>query len=374
MSDCVRADTASNDAVNLIICTTPLQALIARSLIQKYSVDGNLFDLLMFYFKGENSEKINYYFKMVAKLCHQSEIVLLPRKKWVRLFSTPKLLKRVRMTYRTIFTANINSHEVQYLLSKIHFDKLETFDDGSGNLVPSSELYHHKIGWQRLILNKLRRICYKTEDLRRLSRRHHTLYPGQPNIAAPTVPLDLWAIAGQGLPESGQGGLCQSEGREVLRSENGVVDECGLNERLPEKNTADAAAANPAPERTRRILLGQPLLPNAADNAALAESLLRRFEIGEYFPHPRETYRISGAEYIASPLIFEDYLLESLRREPDTRFEVYHLVSTAALNVHAFPRTAVYAARPAEAAFHTPGVARIYDVMAQLGIPIIDIE
>ena len=176
------------------------------------------------------------------------------------------------------------------------------------------------------------------------------------------------------LPESGQGGLRQSEGREVLRSENGAVDECGVNERLPEKNTADVAAANPTPVRTRRILLGQPLLPDAADNAALAESLLRRFEIGEYFPHPRETYRVSGAEYIASPLIFEDYLLESLRREPDTRFEVYHLVSTAALNVHAFPRTAVYAVRPAEAAFHTPGVARIYEVMAQLGIPIIDIE
>ena len=240
---------------------------------------------------------------------------------------------------------------MQYVLNRIRFAALETFDDGTGNLIPGSVLYRNSSNRQRQLMNRLRGIRLQTEDLRRLSRRHHTLYPGQPNIAAPTVPLDLWAIAGQGLPESGQGGLRQSEGRAVA-----------------------VAATNPASERTRRILLGQPLLPDAADNAALAESLLRRFEIGEYFPHPRETYRVSGAEYIASPLIFEDYLLESLRCEPDTRFEVYHLVSTAALNVHAFPRTTVYAVRPAEAAFHTPGVARIYEVMAQLGIPIIDIE
>ena len=359
------------DLANLIICLTPLQALMAQRLMAQRAEP---FDLLMLCYEDADNAKFRHYFQVASAGSRHAEYALIPQSKWRRELSLPRLLRGLDKEYATAFAASIDNPNVQYVLNRIRFDALETFDDGTGNLIPGSVLYRNSSNRQRQLMNRLRGIRLQTEDLRRLSRRHHTLYPGQPNIAAPTVPLDLWAAAGQGLPESGQGGLRQSEGREVLRSENGAVDECGLNERLPEKNTADVAATNPTPVRTRRILLGQPLLPNAADNAALAESLLRRFEIGEYFPHPRETYRVSGAEHIASPLIFEDYLLESLRREPDTRFEVYHLVSTAALNVYAFPRTAVYAVRPAEATFRTPGVARIYEVMTQLGIPIIDIE
>ena len=359
------------DLANLIICLTPLQALMAQRLMAQRAEP---FDLLMICYEDADNAKFRHYFQVASAGSRHAEYALIPQSKWRRELGLPRLLRGLDKEYATTFAASIDNPNVQYVLNRIRFAALETFDDGTGNLIPGSVLYRNSSNRQRQLMNRLRGIRLQTEDLRRLSRRHHTLYPGQPNIAAPTVPLDLWAIAGQGLPESGQGGLRQSEGRAVLRSEHGVVDECGLNERLPEKNTVDVAAANPTPVRTRRILLGQPLLPNAADNAALAESLLRRFEIGEYFPHPRETYRVSGAEYIASPLIFEDYLLESLRCEPGTRFEVYHLVSTAALNVHAFPRTAVYAVRPAEAAFHTPGVVRIYEVMAQLGIPIIDIE
>lgn len=326
------------DLANLIICLTPLQALMAQRLMAQRAEP---FDLLMLCYEDADNAKFRHYFQVASAGSRHAEYALIPQSKWRRELGLPRLLRGLDKEYATAFAASIDNPNVQYVLNRIRFAALETFDDGTGNLIPGSVLYRNSSNRQRQLMNRLRGIRLQTEDLRRLSRRHHTLYPGQPNIAAPTVPLDLWAAAEQGLPE---------------------------------KNMADVAAANPTPVRTRRILLGQPLLPNAADNAALAESLLRRFEIGEYFPHPRETYCVSGTEYIASPLIFEDYLLESLRREPDTRFEVYHLVSTAALNVHAFPRTIVYAVRPAEAAFHTPGVVRIYEVMTQLGIPIIDIE
>ncbi|OAM27675.1 glycosyltransferase family 52 [Eikenella sp. NML01-A-086] len=327
------------DLANLIICLTPLQALMAQRLMAQRAEP---FDLLMLCYEDADNAKFRHYFQVASAGSRHAEYALISQNKWRRELSLPRLLRGLEKEYATAFAASIDNPNVQYVLNRIRFAALETFDDGTGNLIPGSVLYRNSSNRQRQLMNRLRGIHLQTEDLRRLSRRHHTLYPGQPNIAAPTVPLDLWAAAEQRLPESG-------------RSENEI----------------DSSAA---PERTCRILLGQPLLPNAADNAALAESLLHRFKIGEYFPHPRETYRVSGAEYITSPLIFEDYLLESLHREPAARFEVYHLVSTAALNVYAFPRTAVYAVRPAEAAFHTPGVARIYEVMAQLGIPIIDIE
>ncbi|MBH5329870.1 alpha-2,3-sialyltransferase [Eikenella sp. S3360] len=360
------------DLANLIICLTPLQALMARRLIEQHSPQP--FDLLMLCYEDADNAKFRHYFQVASKLCRRAEYALIPQSKWRRELGLPRLLRGLDGQYATAFAASIDNPNVQYVLNKIRFAALETFDDGTGNLIPGSVLYRNSGNRQRRLMNRLRGIRLQTEELRRLSQRHHTLYPGQPNIAAPTVPLDLWAAAGQELPENECSELCPNERSEFQRSKNGVVNEFGSNERLPEKNTASAAAPNAVPARTRRILLGQPLLPDAAGNVALAETLLRRFGIGEYFPHPRETYRISSAQYIASPLIFEDYLLECLRTEPDTRFEVYHLISTAALNVYAFPRTAVYAVRPAQAAFQTPAAVRIYEVMAQLGIPIIDLE
>lgn len=325
------------DNVNLIICTTPLQALIARRLINRHNQIQQKFDVLMIHFYGENKDKFQYYFDKIAQLCRYADFISLPRNKWKRIFFIPKLLRKLQLQYNTVFVSNIDSHEIQYILSRIQFNILETFDDGTGNLVLSSVFYHNNTNWQRQLMNRLRGIRLQTEDLRRLSQRHHTLYPNQPNIVEPIVPLDLWGEAEWKLPES-------------------------------------SLQPKTEPIYTRRILLGQPLLPNAEDNAVLIKTLLHRFRINEYFPHPRETYRIPGIEYIDSPLIFEDYLLENLQQQLDTCFEVYHFFSTAALNVYAFPRTAIYAVRSAQAAFHTPGAEQIYQVMAQLGIPIIDIE
>lgn len=335
MTDLANIPAKPQGLANLIICLTPLQALIAQRLITQYTPPS--FDLLMLCYEDTDNAKFRHYFQVASRRCRRADYALIPQNKWRRELTLHRLLNGLDKQYATAFAASIDNPNVQYVLNKIRFAALETFDDGTGNLIPGSMLYRNSGNRRRQLMNRLRGIRRQTEELRRLSQRHHTLYPGQPNIAAPTVPLDLWA-ENQKLPENGQNAFRQQE-----------------------------------TDPTRRILLGQPLLPEVAGNVALAETLLRRFGIGEYFPHPRETYRVSGAEYIVSPLIFEDYLLESLRRQPDARFEIYHLVSTAALNVYAFPRTAVYAVRPLQAVFHQPAAARIYGVMAQLGIPIIDI-
>ena len=164
-----------------------------------------------------------------------------------------------------------------------------------------------------------------TEDFRRHSTRHHTLYPGLPNIATPTVAVNLW----------------------------------------PQQ----AAVAN-VPTRQRRILLGQPAYAQAADNIAFTQQLLHTFAIEHYFPHPREDYRIGDANYIDSDLIFEDYLLTQIQAMPDTAFHIYHLASTAALNVCRFPHVTVHAIRPALPLFRQPVYAHLYTLMAHMGMAI----
>ena len=221
----------------LIICMTPLQALIARHLIRGRPHES--FDLLMLCYKEADNAKFHHYFQAAAAHCRRARYVLIPPQKWRRELAMPRLLDGLDKHYRTVFASSIDNPHVQYPLNKLAFDTLETFDDGSGNLIPSSILYHNSRNPQRRLFNFLRRIRLQTEELRRLSCRHHTLYPGLPNIAAPTVPLDLWQSAdGFRQPETPAGS-----------------------------------------SQTIRILLGQPTFADAAANITLADTLLRRFNL-----------------------------------------------------------------------------------------------
>ena len=308
----------------LIICLTPLQALTAQSLIRAHAPTP--FDLLMLCYPEADNAKFHHYFRQTAALCRQAHYAVLPVRRWAHWRSLQGLRRQLLPHYAVIFAASIDNLNVQYLLENLSYTQLETFDDGSGNLTPSGILYRNKPHslWQRS-LRRLLGVRRDTEDFRRRSSRHHTLYPGLPNIATPTVAVNLW----------------------------------------PQQ----AAVAN-VPTRQRRILLGQPAYAQAADNIAFTQQLLHTFAIEHYFPHPREDYRIGDANYIDSDLIFEDYLLTQIQAMPDTAFHIYHLASTAALNVCRFPHVTVHAIRPALPLFRQPVYAHLYTLMAHMGMAI----
>ena len=308
----------------LIICLTPLQALTAQSLIRAHAPTP--FDLLMLCYPEADNAKFHHYFRQTAALCRQAHYAVLPVRRWAHWRSLQGLRRQLLPHYAVIFAASIDNLNVQYLLENLSYTQLETFDDGSGNLTPSGILYRNKPHslWQRS-LRRLLGVRRDTEDFRRHSTRHHTLYPGLPNIATPTVAVNLW----------------------------------------PQQ----AAVAN-VPTRQRRMLLGQPAYAQAADNIAFTQQLLHTFAIEHYFPHPREDYRIGDANYIDSDLIFEDYLLTQIQAMPDTAFHIYHLASTAALNVCRFPHVTVHAIRPALPLFRQPVYAHLYTLMAHMGMAI----
>ena len=59
--------------------------------------------------------------------------------------------------------------------------------------------------------------------------------------------------------------------------------------------------------------------------------------------------------------------------QPENRFEIYHLASSAALNVHAFPRTRITAVRPALPPFDGENYRTLYRLMAQMGMEIAEL-
>lgn len=309
---------------NLFICLTPLQALIAQQLIKQKNQQPA--HLLMMCYNGEFSEKFNFYYQNTASLCEHSFFCFISQKKWRTILTLHHILHKCAQEYDTVFIANIQNSYIQYFISKLDFNYIETFDDGLGNLYQDSIFYQNSThSWARKFINRLIGIHYKTEDLRHLSRLHHTLYPQLPNIVSPTTAINLWNLSSK---------------------------------------------ANQACTKIQKILLGQPIFKKDNENIKFFTQIISHIHPDVYFPHPRETHKIPKIKYINTPLIFEDFLQKEILKHPEVEFHIYHLASTAALNVQAFPHIRVFALRPDMEFFKQSSLNNIYMIMEQLNIPI----
>ena len=118
---------------NLFICLTPLQALIAQALLRQSAAPA---DLLMLCYAEADNDKFRHYFRETAALADAAAYCVIPRSIWQRERQLPALARRLRTEYATVFAASIDNANVQYLLSRIRFARLETFDDGTANINP----------------------------------------------------------------------------------------------------------------------------------------------------------------------------------------------------------------------------------------------
>lgn len=282
-------------------------------------------DLLMVCYTDADNHKFRHYYEQTAKMCDRCCFITVPQNLWLREIYLLKLINNLEKEYHTIYAASIDNPNVQFPLSHLHFKQLETFDDGTSNLYPNSILYkNQKYGKKATLIRKLQGIRYTTEDLRQLSSRHHTIYPSQPNIIDRTSEVQLWSKATTHL--------------------SGCL-------------------------KTEKILLGQPIFDSKQDNIQLFNQIIEQIQPDGYFPHPRENYQLN-THYIHSHLIFEDYLLHTLQSNPDTKYHIYHISSSAALNIVHFPKVNVYAIQPNLPYFQSDFFIYIYDLMKKMKISI----
>lgn len=90
------------------------------------------------------------------------------------------------------------------------------------------------------------------------------------------------------------------------------------------------------------LFLGQPLYEvNNNYNKDYILSILEKFGINLYFPHPRENYNLENEiRVVKSDYIFEDYIV-NLSAEYK-KINIYTFFSTAALNVEGIPGVEIY--------------------------------
>lgn len=306
--------------MNLIICCTPLQVLIAERIMEKFPRE-EFFGVMLhtvenkkFNFYSERlREKTSYFFSM--KL-HNNRLDLLKDIYKLKSFFSRKSFQRV-------FLANFNELHIQFLLSTIQFQEINTFDDGTANIVKNSLFLQND---PKTIIRKSMNVIlgnkYRSEDIRKLIHQHYTLYPSQPNIVSNTVEIQL------------------NIKREINDKKN---------------------------NKTINVFLGQPVYANEKDNINLAKKVIDNFNIDYYFPHPRETYQLEGVEYIDTPLIIEDYISNI----PEQHFKIYTYFSSAVLNLINNKNVELIALRIDT---DKSDFIDCYSLFEQVGIPVIDIR
>lgn len=308
--------------MNLILCYTPLQVLIAEKIIAQYPEE-KFYGVMLC---SVQNSKFSYYANRLKEQCEQF-FSLHQRTDRIGLFSQIIRLKHqfCHKQFDKVFLASINDLQIQFILSSIKFNHFYTFDDGTANIVPSSVYYQKEPNtFIRRGLNLLLNNYYSVEKLKTLSEKHFTIYQGLSNIIEKTQFVDLFST----------------------------------NIEIENKQTANKVTS---------ILLGQPVYLEQAKNIALAEKVVKRFNIEYYLPHPREQYRLNQVNYIDTPLILEDYLAQHFGDKP---CHIYTYFSSAVLNIR-HPNIRITALRidTEESAF-----IECYQLLAEQGVNIIDIR
>ncbi len=280
---------------------TPLQALLALRIIEQYPHE-HFVAIMITYF---DNDKYAYYFQKLQKRCSSAHFFpVLAIKPLPRIWALYKLKKLLRNytneVFQRCFIASIDNTFAQLIASQINYMHLESYDDGTANLDYQGAYYQaqHPNLVHRFI-RSLIGIHLNTQQIREISRMHHTIYPNQKNIIKEINTLSLIPL------------MTLDHNQDTKK------------------------------HKTIKIFLGQPVT-DLGLNTELIQTLCQQYNIDYYFPHPREKEQIEGLNYIKTPLIFEDYILSQLVEDPKINIVLYHFISTAALNVIALPQVQAF--------------------------------
>lgn len=293
-----------NKIDELFLCVTPLQMLIAESIVllqkEKSKVKKNYAFIIITY---DDNDKYKWYSDRLRKL--SSDFVYFIVKgdsKFSRFGEVVRFKKAIHFLKKSYFyvcyLASIENPFVLYALSVLKVNEIQTFDDGTANIDKSS-IYYRQLhrGVFEKGLKKMLGIKYNREDIVQASTLHYTLYNGCSNIIEKTYFIDLMK-AKKELPD-----LKDFDKFEVI------------NDKIT-------------------IFLGQPVIGiDPSIDVDFVNKVIKDSGATYYLPHPRERIIIDNIEYIKTSLIFEDFILLLKQEYPTAKIVLNTFFSSAVLNV-----------------------------------------
>lgn len=284
---------------------TPLQVLIARNVI---ALTGNQ-SYIAIYMSYTDNKKHRHYYELISEESINSAYLILNNNSIKERLLT---FRDVRNSYKAlglskysidnVYLSSIDTMFVQYILSKIKFKNLLTFDDGSANVFENSEYFiQKKQSSAKLAFKKLIGIRFNTiEDVKKEISKHYTIYPNEKNI------IDH-------------------------------VEVVNIFEHVPKMS-------DNKPTKVKKIILGQGLdtFIGEKNYKDILMNMSKFLDIKYFFPHPRENLSFEGwFEVIDTHLVIEDYLIEKMNSNANTRFELYTFSSSSILSLVNFDRISV---------------------------------
>ncbi|MDN8156911.1 glycosyltransferase family 52, partial [Acinetobacter baumannii] len=239
-----------------------------------------------------NNEKYIYYYNNFhhPNITKQYYLFDNNKSKFFKFINIVKFNKNFKLEkfYENIYVSSIDNKYTHKILSTVNFKNLYTYDDGAANVVKNS-IYFKQTFMSKLkdILFKLMGVEFNLNKIKKISRKHYTIYKGIQNIVEQTEYISI------------------IEKKEDNR--------------------------NISVDQEIKIFLGQPLKDIDKNFDVLAlKKLLVMEGINYHFRHPRETDE-AFFEEIKTSYIFEDFFAKELSKY--RKVIIYTLSSTAALNI-----------------------------------------
>lgn len=295
-------DHAKQEPRSLIMCTTPLQMLIAEKIIQLKK--NEKFDLILIVNGSSNNKFKNYFNRLKLKTSKSMIYELNNISKMGKIKKFLEFKKDYRkwsdFNYSSYYLASIDNNFFHWIITnKIENSSIYTFDDGIANIYDGSSYFNEKKFLLNKFIWKILGVDYSLNKIKNQSKIHYTIYLNRENIINNKEYISLFSKS---------------------------------NLKVKNQNMKEEV----------NLFLGQPLYEvNNNYNKDYIIYILERFGIDVYFPHPRENYNLENKiKVIKSDCVFEDYVV-NLSTEYK-KINIYTFFSTAALNVEGIPNVEIY--------------------------------
>lgn len=170
--------------MNLFICNTTFQMYFLLKIIEYKKIKN--YDII--FIGNKNNEKNIHYFKKVSESANKSIILNCDIKTILFPFEINKI---ECLNYDSIYLSSIDSIYTQLILSKLKFNNLYTFDDGTANINPQSSYYIDNRNVRMRTVSFLLRNRYNIKKIKKLSNTHYSIY-NKKNIIDSVVNIDLF--------------------------------------------------------------------------------------------------------------------------------------------------------------------------------------
>lgn len=185
---CLSYQNRDITSVHLFLCYTTLQLVIAGRIIAELNLNKNCIEVL--YISKIDNLACQNAMNEIRELASSVRFVHM-KYKYPLYF--PRLYNLFSgRSFKSVYVASVDNILMHYVLSRIKFKELYTFDDGTANIFPESIYYQQfKDNFASHVIRVFLNIQYTMKCIKLKSIKHYTIYKGYKNIVPRLVPINL---------------------------------------------------------------------------------------------------------------------------------------------------------------------------------------